>query len=249
MNLQENYFNFLYINSGKIQLIFQTIPIIVGIWHRKILNKPLRLFLIYYCITFTINILEVLFIWTTANYTAFCLPYLHYLGIDSTNFISIFHYLANFGIMGWYFSLVFKPKPISYWINRMSIALFISAFVNYLFIEGYNIYGVFNPLIDSLFSIVLPIIFMWSLFNQMESKVPITKNPYFWVNLRFIVPNLIGLFFYFAGDKLYKTDFILFVEMSIVRMSFFVIGHLFATLAFYYARYTKYLPQNTPSVK
>ena len=218
MHNQEYYFNLLYTNSAKIQLTFQILPIIVGIWQRKYLNKPLRIFLTFYCCAFLANTLELLFVWAVDNYTSFWLPYIQYWKIDSTNFIAIINYLANFGIMGWYFTLVFKSQTLSNGIKILSFILFLSALINYMFIEGYNVFGIFNPLMDALYSIFIPLIFMWILYNQLESKVPITKNSYFWVNLRFIVPNLIGVLFKFMmllmilsknleiGRKVQKVD-------------------------------------------
>lgn len=147
--------------------------------------------------------------------------------------------------MGYYFKLVFEPSQLSQIVKWITIFLFVTVTINYLFIEGYKVYGVYNPLMNAFYSLIIPLIFMYILYNQLDSKVPITKNPYFWINLRFIIPNLIGLFLFFAGDKIYKTDFILFVKISIAKNGFFIIGHVFACIAFYYARYTKYLHQKT----
>jgi hypothetical protein len=245
MNNQENYYNLIYLNSSKILFFFQLIPIIIGILKYHYFNTALRKFFYFYCISLLINFFEFLFVWVVDNYTVFWLPYLKYWGIDSTHFISIFSYLNVFTFIGWFYIIVFKPLKLSSVIKIVSIVLPICCIINYCFIEGHNVYGVFNPLVESIFILSVSLTFMWVLFNKVDTKIPIPKNPYFWVNLRFIIPNIIALFFYFAGDKMYKTDYVLFVEVSIVRMIFFVIGHIFAAIAFYYARYTKYMPKAT----
>ena len=244
MSQLEEYFNQLYRSSGWVSFAFQFIPIIVGLWKRKYLNKPLLIYWAFYLICFIINIAIEIFTWAVNNYTSFFLPFLKYWKIDDTNFTAIFGYLAHFGMMGYFYFLVFKPLQLSKIVKWVSITLFVSALVNYLFIEGYNVYGVFNPLMDALYGLIFSLIFMWILFNQIESKVILNKNPYFWISLRSIIPNVIALFLFFAGDKMYKTDFILFTKVAIAKNFFFVIGHIFVAIAFYYARYTKYLPKS-----
>ena len=82
----------------------------------------------------------------------------------------------------------------------------------------------------------------------MESKVPLVKNTYFWISLGLIIPNLIGLFLHFTGKKIETTDKVLFVKLNMVHDLFQIVGFILIAVGFYYARYTKYLPQKTTTL-
>ena len=241
MEQDSAYYNHILHVSGQIIIVFQIIAIGVGVWKYKYLDKPLRVFLSYYIIGILLNIVTEIFIWAVNKYTAFFSPILKYWHIEDTNFLSILGYLANFGVMGYYFMLVLQPHPLSKYVKWLSIGLLMSTTINYCFIEGYNVLGVFNPVVDGLFSIIIPLFSMWVLFNHVDMKIPMYKNSYFWINLRFIVPNLIALFMFWAGDKLYQTDFSLYVKINLGRCVIFIIGHIMACISFYFARYTKFL--------
>lgn len=145
--------------------------------------------------------------------------------------------------MGWFFYLALGDSPIAKWIKYLSITLFLAALINYLFIEGYKVFGIFNPTADAVFSFAIPMFLMWHLY-QTESKVPLNKNPYFWIYLRLIVPNLVGMFLYFSGDYLHKTNYDLYVIVVVIRNIFYFIGHLFAAYGFYLAKNIRFLKQS-----
>ena len=114
------------------------------------------------------------------------------------------------------------------------------ALINYLFIEGYLVYGVFNPTADAVFAFALPLIYLGYLY-RLDTMVPLSKNPYFWISLGLVVPNLISLIFHFVGNKLLETDFILFAKLTIAKNGITVIGHILIAIGFYYARYVNFL--------
>jgi hypothetical protein len=240
------HYNELLITSSKILIILQLIPIIMGIIKWRYLNKYLKIFW-WFCLSyFFIEILVRSLVWLTTYHFDTVKPWVIKYKVSDFSFTKIIYYLNNFNLLGYFFYSVLKPNRIADVVKWLSIILVIASIVNYLFIEGYKVVGVFNPTADALFCFVLPCIFMWFLFTQ-DSKVQISKNPYFWINLRLIIPNLIALILHFIGNKIQSTDEILYLEIGLAQNVIWAIGLVFATMGFYYARYTKYLPQNTPS--
>jgi hypothetical protein len=227
--------------SSKIATFIYLIPIIVALLNYKQLNKPLKLFLIYSIIAQLAAFLLISFIWFVDNYTKFSMPYLEYWKISDTNFLGIIAHLNNFIFLGLYFSLLLPIRLI----KPIAITLSVFAFINYLFIEGYNVYGTFNPIASVIFSFILPAIQSWFLFTK-ESKVSISKNPYFWICIGLLFPNITTLFLEFSGSKIYSTDYDLFCKISVFSVLTLIIGKIFIAIGFYYARYTEYLhPQTT----
>jgi hypothetical protein len=244
------FYNDLLIFYGRIALSTLIIPIIMGLWQGRVMNRPLRFFLFYLASGLTIALLEQLFIWSTTKYYPTLKPYLDYWKIEDTNFYQILYYLKNFALLGWFYSLLL-PNSVSIWVKRVSIFLLFAALINYLFIEGYLVFGVFNPIADAVFCFVLPLIYLGFLY-QKDSIVPLSKNPYFWISLGMVVPNLLNLIFQFIGNQLLETDFILFAKLTIGKNGITVIGHILLAIGFYYARYVKFMSPSdadtTPSV-
>lgn len=234
-------YNNYFIFSAKITIATMIIPIVVGIINKDKLNKPIKVFLWYCIITFVLNIFEQVFIWTTMHYRDLMNPFLKKFDIKSTSFLQIFYYLKNFTLLGYFFYLIIKPKKLANYIKYTSIGLVILSIVNYVFVEGYNSFGVFNPTIDAIYCFVIPLIYMWYLYNT-DTVVPINKNPFFWINVGLILTALIGLYLFFTQDKLEKTDLLLFFKIAMVKNLIMIIEQILEAIGFYYARYTKFLP-------
>ena len=243
----ENYYNNLLILYGKIVAGFMLLPIFTSLFRRRNLNKNLKIFLTFCIIEILILLILQIINWATAKYSNFFIPILNKWNIHDTNFIAILAYLNHFGILGWYFYLVVPNEKVAKAVKLVSIFLFFAASINYLFIEGFREYGIFNPTASAIFCFTLPLVHLWYLFNE-DTKVPITKNPYFWFSMGLLIPNMLGFFLHFAGEKIYGTDFILFCKVSIGKSFFSIIGQILLAIGFYYSRYTKYLPKNTPSL-
>jgi hypothetical protein len=242
------FYNNLLIIFSKIVLAIKILPILIGIWNRHNLNKPLRFLLVSKIAALSIAILVQIFIWTATYNLAVIMPFIKTFKIENTNFFQILYYITDFVFMGFFYSLILTPYGLGKVIKITAIVLLSAIFINYLFIEGYNVYGIFNPLCDTLFAFVISVIYMWFLFND-TALVPLNKNPYFWANLGLIIPSLMTLYSFLVSNKLQQTDFILYVKVSMITHISNIIGLIFISLAFYYAHYTKYLPQDTPSPK
>lgn len=243
----EKIFNNLLAFSGKIGTVFMLAPLILAFINRKSLNSILKKFQIFCLFAFLIALLFQGTILLVDNFHNTFVPLLNKWEIHDMNFMSILAYLNHFGLLGWYFSIVIPNIRVAKIVKWVSIFLFCAAIINYLFIEGFRVYGIFNPTASAIFCFTLPLIHLWYLFNE-DNKVPLTKNSYFWFSMGLLIPNMIGFFLHFAGEKIYGTDFILFCKISIGKCIFSIIGQILLAIGFYYSRYTKYLPKNTPSV-
>ncbi len=244
MDNEIKFYNEILISFGKILVLLQLIPISVGILKWRYLNKPLKIFW-YFCTTyFIIDLFVQILIWFVSNYYSYVKSIVVSLHIKDFSFTGILYFLNNFSLLGYFYFLVLKKTKLSPIIKWISIILWIVSLINYLFIEGYTVVGIFNPTADAIYCFVLPCIFMWYLYNE-NGKVPLSKNPYFWINLRFLIPNLISLVFKLFGNKIQNTDSLLFVKIGILQNGIWLVGLIFACIGFYYARYTKYLSKPT----
>ena len=217
------------------------IPIAIAIYKSKILNKPLKVFL-WFCLSkFAVNLLHQGFIWVVTEYQEIFMPWFNRWHITDTNFMGILAYLTNFGFLGWYFYIVIPHEKIAKAIQWLSIGLFIFAIIDYLFIEDFRAFGVFNPSASAIFCFVLPLIHLWFLYRE-DSRVPLSKNPYFWIAMGLLLPNLVGCFLQFTGNAIHGEDFPLFVKITIGKSCLAIIGQILLAIGFNYARYSQFLP-------
>lgn len=226
---------------AKIETTIMLVPITAAVYNRKYLNKPLKIFL-WFCIAkFAVSLLHQGFIWTVSNYKDICVPLLNKWQIKDTNFMGILAYLTNFAFLGWYFFKMIPHEKTAQSIRWLSVALFAFAVINYLFIGDFRDYGVFNPTASAIFCFVLPLIHLWFLYRE-DLRVPLSKNPYFWLAFGLLLPNLVGCFLHFTGNAIYGEDFELFVKISTGKMTIEIIGQILLAIGFYHARFAQFLP-------
>lgn len=226
--------------TGKILLFFMLIPIGYGILQWKRFNKPLRIYLIFLIVTFLLFWGEHAFVWLVKANPDAWLPILKHLNIESTNFMRIFHHLNNFLVLGWFLSLVFGNSKWSHLTKALSWTLTGIVLVNYFFYEGHNVSGGLNSSLSAIFCFALPAAYMWYLYSQ-EQHISLTHNPYFWIGLGLIIPNVIGLFLYFAGNYIKQESEWLYTFLYILKSGVEAIALLLTTLGFYHAHKAKYL--------
>jgi hypothetical protein len=217
------------------------IPIIVASVYSKKINRSQRIFLYYLIGAFVIAFLARVFVWSTGAYKDFWMPYLNKWNLHDSNFISIAAYLFNFGLLGWYFSSVFDSERIQKKIKIVSAILFVFAIIDNFFIHDWRAYNSDVATASAIYCALLPLIHLGSVYRTL-TEITVQKNPYFWIDLGFIVPNVLGLFLHFVGDTLFETDKILYYQISIVKYCFVIIAQFFFAYNFYLARLTKYLP-------
>lgn len=241
MNI-ETYYIRLFILYAKIVTATMLIPIVVALMNFRKLNRPLKLFLLYLAVDFLIALFMQTFIWATGTYKDYFKPLLDKWGIHDTNFISIINFLTTFILLGWYFSSVFKSIRIQKTIKIISALLFTIAIIENFFGHDFRNYDSFNATTYAIFCMALPLFHLWFVYNTM-TEVTIRKNPYFWIDIGLLIPNMMGLFLHLAGNKLYETDMILYFKLSIAKYYFVMLSQILLAISFYYARYTKYLPE------
>jgi hypothetical protein len=240
MPTQIEYFDLLIIKIAKLATISMLIPIFYGFYRQKYFNKPLQI-LFWYCIAkLFVNLLHQVFIWSTGYFKEIA-EWLNRWHIEDTNFMGILAYLTNFGFLGWYFYIVIPHEKIAKSIQWLSIGLFAFGIIDYLFIEDFRAFGVFNPSASAIFCFVLPLIHLWFLYRE-DSRVPLSKNPYFWIAMGLLLPNLVGCFLHFTGNAIHSEDFPLFVKITIGRSCFSIIGQILLAIGFNNARYSQFLP-------
>ena len=241
MSQLEIYWNDILMYSGRITTLFYFVPIISALLFAKYLNRPLKIFLLYSITTLLINFIEIGFIWATGAYTEVLLPYLEYWEIRNTFFLQILDYIKNFLFLGLFFSLVIPLDSIKIYFLRLGQILTIIALINYFFFVGYKEQGILNPSMNAIFIVIIPLIYMWK-SQRISLRIPLKKNPYLWISLGLIIPNLLNLFLFFSGDYLSKLDFILFIKFSLLKNCFIVLGQILIAIGFahsYYARFIK----------
>ena len=210
--------NLLLSSLGKIGLIVMVLPIIVSIWQKKYLNKPLKVFLWYQVFVVLFNLLEQVLLWYITNYDEAAEPWLDYWEIADANFLSILYQLNNFFWLGWFYYLLTLSK-YGIWIKRIAALLFSSVLVNYLFLDEYHGSGKFNPAATTIFTFGVAFFYLWYLYRT-QLAVPLKKNPYFWMTLALIIPYLASFFHFLVGDLSYKSNLPLFVTTTFSEMDF-----------------------------
>jgi hypothetical protein len=241
MNIENTYI-LLFMFYAKIVTAIMTLPIILAILHSKKLNFPLSFFLYYLITDFLIALLMQTFIWVTGAFKVYFKPILDQLNLHDTNFISIINYLTTFFFLGWYYSNVFKSNRIRKIVTIISAILFVLAIIENFYLHDFREYNSFNATSCAVFCMALPLAHLWFVFNTI-TELSLRKNTYFWIDIGLLVPNVIGLFLHFTGNKLYETDMILYFKLSIAKYYFVMLAQVIYAIGFYYARYTKYLPE------
>jgi hypothetical protein len=239
----EQTLNTMLIWVARIATIVMCAPFIIAVFKNKELNKSLRIFRAYWLVFLIISIFTQLLIWLIYNKYALCAPYLKMFKIRNLDFISIFAHLNVYIGLSLYFACALRPinEKLSKRTLYISGFLAITSLANYFFIEGHEVQSVFNSTAATLFCIVLPMIHLTYLYKT-DSVVPLQRNPYFWIGLGVMIPNLLSLIVSTAGQKIQETDKILFLQTNLTQdILVTIIQVIFFSQAFLLARYSRFL--------
>ena len=244
MNDLENYYNQIYIRIGYAILLLILLPVLFGLFRWRYLNASLLIFFWYLIAVLGYNSLEQGFVWSVTNYTKAWQPFLDRFDIADTNFLNIISRLLDYILLGFFYTAILNSS-VGTWVIRVSLLIFVSAIFIYFFIDGFRSYGNVNALVNRIYLVTLPVLYLWSLFRS-QSMLNLWRNAYFLISIGLLVPNLFGLFLSFVGDKINQTDFILFVQISLIRNAFSAIGLVLFCFAFQNGKYAKYIsiPKN-----
>lgn len=240
LNCWEQTGDFLLICTIKTTIITSIYPLLIAFLFFKLLNKPLKIFLIFCSIILILNLIEQSIIWLAINRFEMIAPYMEYWDVETTDFLSILYYLTNFSMLGWFYYQLL-PKKYSNTVLGVAISLILATFINYLFIEGFKRPGIFNPAVDVIFTSGLPAFYLWHL-SRRTTNFPLQKNPYFWISFGLMFSNLIALFLYLTADIIKGEDYNLFIKLLIARNIFEIVAQIFFAIAFWNVRFVRYIP-------
>lgn len=240
MSPEEEFYNKLFIQFGQVTVAVMFLPVIVALVHYRQLNRPARLFFYYLVVAILANLVEQAFIWSVNHQTDFWMPYLTKWGIGDTNFLGILSYLNDFILLGMFFSQAVAAPTFNAWVKRAAALFAIFALIDYIWITGYNATGVLTPTLDGFFASVLPLILLGYLVRR-DYPVSIYKIPYFWFCCGLMVAHLLALLFFMAGEKIYDTDFKLYVQLYLTGNALNIIAQLLYAVGFRHARMLRYL--------
>lgn len=237
--MEEQQLTALFALFSKYTALAVAIPIVVGIWKWRDLLKPLKVFWWFRVVILMLEGLLQFFYWYVTKYYDQVKDILTYWQISDTNFLGILFHLTKFIFIGYFYYLIL-PLKYGKWILRISVLLSIAAVINYLFIEGYRVFGIFSPNAVSVFAIGTSAFYLWHL-TRKQLLLPFKRNPYYWLSLAILLPYLAGIMISFIGDVTFDENFALFVVLSIGKNVFFIISYFLMAIGFYHASYAKYL--------
>ncbi len=237
--MTESFYNEALFRSGQYSLFFIVFTIIIGLKQRTYWNIQFKTIFFYLVFDFLIVISMQLMGWLTNHNGNYWQPFFESLNINNTNCFAILSYF-HILILGVYFSTAIPSKKAKIYTKYLSIFLFLIIAFDYFFFTGYNNYSSFSQTILAIYGLILPSIHLWYIYRD-DSKVALNKNPYFWISLGLLLPNIMTLWLELFGSTLYDEDFILFCQVSIGNSVFYCISMMLIARGFYFARYAKYL--------
>jgi hypothetical protein len=240
MDTDRIYWEEILQQGASITIATMIVPVIVSLFYKKYWNRALLAIFWYYLATLLLNLLEKLIMWACRQNLDVCIPILDYWEITNSHWLSILYFTKDYIFLGWFFSLIFPDKRLRKIIKWTTIFIALASVINYCFIEGYKGFGVFNPAINMIYVFSLPTIYLW--YSQRESlRIPLKKNPYFWISIGLLIPSLMVLFIYFSGDHIFESDFRLFVILKCIENVFAILGFGLACIGFSRARFARFI--------
>lgn len=240
MTPEEKEFNDLLLLVGQLMIFVRLLPIIISIIKWQYLNRSMKILGYYLIVVMVSNLLEKTLYWSfNEHYQIYWKSILDSLQITDTNFLNIVGRVIDYVFVGWIFSFVIinplgdKVKKYSWWVIPIAISI-------YFWIDGFRNYGTVNAILNRIYLVIIPAFYFWYLFNSPPS-LSLWKNSFFIFGLGLFIPNIFGLMMSFTGDKLYETDFVAFVKISIFRNCLTILAQFLFAYAFYQAKYAKYL--------
>jgi hypothetical protein len=243
MTKEELFYNDLLLDCGIVIEIILAAVILVGYQKRRYFNVALRFMFYYLVVGFIILILLSCFSWVTKANPVFWQPILDYLKIQDTTFFALFAYINSFILLGLYYTQAVPMVTFRAYIKPLSWLLLAITSIDYFFVTGYNNYSSFSQTVLAFYILLLPMAHLWYLYRA-GNKVPLNRNPYFWIAMGLVLPSILTIWLELYGAKLLAVNFILFCQVSIGNVLFYCIGQLLIAVGFYYARYVQYLPNN-----
>lgn len=235
------------INSGKIAHIGTFILFYYAIQYRSYYTPAFKYFLgfiiaiaIYSAIELTI--VEVLL---SGKYQFWksIFPFLQQFGISDTNFTSPFNYLIKFIFLSLFFRDLFQNTLKKRFFQYLMYALVVFELVMVFVFKSYQGYDSLSSTVKNLFIIGGVSLFLYQFYRTDTGKVPLGKNPYFWISLGLLLPALAEIFLEFIFTKLYQTDLEQFYKLYLFRNASQIVGFTLLIVGIWQAKYLRFLPK------
>ncbi|MEY4541123.1 MAG: hypothetical protein RLZZ306_2880 [Bacteroidota bacterium] len=239
----EKQYNDILTQFGQFTTAATYITLVVAVFRIRYFNKTMWVFFAYIATTIFIYTLEATFIWSVKNYTSFWLPYLKRFEITDTNFLEILSTLKSIILITWFYKILLTEKWRKY-VGYAGIIMTLFAIVDYIWITGYKASGTLIITLVGLFLVIIPMLYLWQLYKR-DNRISIYKISYFWFSIALVIANLLGLFFYFVSYKIYETDFILYVKLSVARNVITILRYFVFAYGFWLAKYVRFLPKES----
>lgn len=188
----------------------------------KFVSKILKPLFYWSLFAFIIALFEVSFISLVNSFPDFFVPYLNRFEIDDTFFISPFYFLNEVLFLGIFFSQICgeRAKKI---ILITSISLFVLEVFNSLFWEGYKDAQKMGSFCDSVFIIILSLLFFQRHFIS-KIKNPLSSDALNLIIWGFFSISTFSILILFFSDRLFDDFPALFYQISIGRMIIEILG-------------------------
>ncbi|NJL73864.1 MAG: hypothetical protein HC892_01325 [Saprospiraceae bacterium] len=230
--------DFLFICTGKVSVLTIIYPLSISLWRWRFLNPTLKIFSLFCGCMLGANLIEQLFIWISIHHFDWIINFMNAYYIYDTSFLQISYILINFIILG-IFYIKLLPHQYTLLLKQATVFLSFAATLNFFFIEGHNRIGIFNPMANAVFCIILSAVHLWYLFKT-NINIPVKKNPYFWISFGVMFTNLIGLFVSMAGHQINAVDYNFYSVMMITQNGLSIIAQILFAIGFWQAPYSKY---------
>jgi len=201
-----------YFYQGYIVPASTLIPILSGFIYYSKINKPLRIILIYLCISFIINIIGSIL----AAYSINNLPLLH------------FYTIVELVTILFYFKYAFSNKKTDFWIRIIMITFPLLCVINFTFIQSLYEFNTYTRPFEAIIIIIFSGIYLGS---QNSEKEEFTRSGR-WVASGFLIYFCSSLYqFIFSNVVSLNTTH--FVKMIIwnLHATFVLIMYIFFYLA------------------
>ena len=234
MNNTETFYNNLLGYFGTITTVIMIVPILVFLKNRKSQLPFMYIFYWGLWADLLVALVEQIVIFFAKNSTHFA-NFIHSFGINSTNFLAILNYLYSFLVVGYFYKKILANK-LGNLLFIGSIILTLASIFIYLFVDGFNNQPSTNMTVSRIFTIVSTL-FVLKHFSSHNLGSLYFKNSYVLVTLAMLLPAAISMALGIYSNQIYQTNYIFFVQLSILRNLINIIALTLIVTAFYRPSY------------
>lgn len=169
-------------------------------------------------------------------------PFLNRFGIQNLNFMSPINYLIKFIFLSLLFRDLLAPPR---WKRVFQIALWVLVvfeLVQVVVFKSYLGYDSLSSTVKNVFIIGATSVFLYRFYQTTSLRIPLQRNPYFWIMLGLLLSALAEIFLELIFQKLYETDTVGFYKYYLWRNASQMIGLILMFVGVWHAKNLKYLP-------